>query len=102
MRSSVIFGGASFGRPLDEQAAILLAHAVGAQGLVGGWSERLAGAQAEMREMSWADDLAVLHLGSLERLAIVRATVLNRKQLITAADDDQVFAVHRNGERRAL
>src|SRR5262249_3846739 len=47
----LIFWGASFGRPLDEQAAILLAHAVGAQGLIGGRTEGFAGAQAEVREV---------------------------------------------------
>src|SRR5499433_971277 len=92
----------SFGRRLDEEPAVLLAHAVGAQWLVGGRRERFAGAQAEVREMSWADDLAVLHLGSLERFTIVRAAVLDRVQLGTAAHDDQVLALQRHGERRRL
>src|SRR5262249_34624615 len=82
--------------------AVLLAHAVGAQWLVGGRRERFAGAQAEVREMSWADDLAVLHLGSLQRFTIVRAAVLDRVQLGTPAPDDQVLALQRHGERRRL
>src|SRR6516164_1868484 len=52
--------------------------------------------------MARADDLAVLHLGSLERLTIVGTAVFDGVQLGTAADDDDVLPLQLNGERRSL
>src|SRR5207253_10387137 len=83
---------------LHQHAAVLDARAVGAQRLVGGRGERLAGAQAEVRTVARADDLAVFHLRSGERLPVVRAAVFHGVQLGAAAYDDHRHAVDFGGE----
>jgi hypothetical protein len=50
--------------PFDQQPPVFLSHRVGAHRLVGGRCERLSGLQAEAREVTRADQLAILDLAA--------------------------------------
>src|SRR5690242_4957433 len=77
----------------DQDAAVLYAHPIGAQRLIGRRCQRLAAAQAEVRAVARTNDLAVFHFCVPERLSIMGATILDRIECVAAAYDNHRDAV---------